>query len=183
LSEYERQQLLRSLSSPPPGGTLLFAVSGGMYAEGVDYPGSSLGRVRRLPALPQVSFQAGLLRRYFDRRDESGFDFAYCNLADARRPGRPAHPQQDRPRRDRPALRAIPRGSRARAGFRATGTAGRRRSSRRGVQPTRSASSSRNMVERTALSFRSHAESLRELRMPRLTVDAWIRPAGPGPAD
>ncbi|MEP6995869.1 MAG: DEAD/DEAH box helicase, partial [Acidobacteriota bacterium] len=37
-TDFERQQLLSALSSPPPGGTLLFAVSGGMYAEGVDYP-------------------------------------------------------------------------------------------------------------------------------------------------
>jgi DNA excision repair protein ERCC-2 len=78
LSEYERQQLLRSLESPPPGGTLLFAVSGGMYAEGVDYPGELLSAVFVVsPALPQVSFERELLRRYFDERDESGFDFAY----------------------------------------------------------------------------------------------------------
>ena len=78
LSEYERQQLLRALESPPPGGTLLFAVSGGMYAEGVDYPGELLSAVIVVsPALPQVSFERELLRRYFDERDESGFDFAY----------------------------------------------------------------------------------------------------------
>jgi DNA excision repair protein ERCC-2 len=78
LSEYERQQLLRALEAPPPGGTLLFAVSGGMYAEGVDYPGELLSAVFVVsPALPQVSFERELLRRYFDERDESGFDFAY----------------------------------------------------------------------------------------------------------
>ncbi len=78
LSEYERQQLLRALESPPAGGTLLFAVSGGMYAEGVDYPGELLSAVFVVsPALPQVSFERELLRRYFDERDESGFDFAY----------------------------------------------------------------------------------------------------------
>ncbi len=78
LSAFERQRLLESLSTPPPGGTLLFAVSGGMYAEGVDYPGELLSAVFVVsPALPQVSFERELLRRYFDDREESGFDYAY----------------------------------------------------------------------------------------------------------
>jgi DNA excision repair protein ERCC-2 len=78
LSEFERQQLLQSLSAPPPGGTLLFAVSGGMYAEGVDYPGDLLSAVYVVsPALPQVSFERELLRRYFDDQEEAGFDYAY----------------------------------------------------------------------------------------------------------
>ena len=78
LSEFERQRLLEALAAPPPGGTLLFAVSGGMYAEGVDYPGELLSAVFVVsPALPQVSFERELLRRYFDDREESGFDFAY----------------------------------------------------------------------------------------------------------
>ncbi|HEX4439339.1 MAG TPA: ATP-dependent DNA helicase [Thermoanaerobaculia bacterium] len=78
LTAYERQAILESLSSPPPGGTLLFAVSGGMYAEGVDYPGELLSAVFVVsPALPQVSFERELLRRYFDDREEAGFDYAY----------------------------------------------------------------------------------------------------------
>jgi DNA excision repair protein ERCC-2 len=78
LMEFERQRLLDALASPPPGGTLLFAVSGGMYAEGVDYPGELLSAVFVVsPALPQVSFERELLRRYFDEREESGFDYAY----------------------------------------------------------------------------------------------------------
>ena len=77
-SHFERQRLLESLSAPPPGGTLLFAVSGGMYAEGVDYPGELLSAVFVVsPALPQVSFERELLRRYFDEREEAGFDYAY----------------------------------------------------------------------------------------------------------
>jgi DNA excision repair protein ERCC-2 len=78
LTSFERQQLLEALSSPPPGGTLLFAVSGGMYAEGVDYPGELLSAVVVVsPALPQVSFERELLRRYFDDKEEAGFDYAY----------------------------------------------------------------------------------------------------------
>jgi DNA excision repair protein ERCC-2 len=78
LSDFERQQILQSLTSPPSDGILLFAVSGGMYAEGVDYPGELLSGVFVVsPALPQVSFERELLRRYFDDRDEAGFDYAY----------------------------------------------------------------------------------------------------------
>jgi DNA excision repair protein ERCC-2 len=78
LSDFERQQILEALSSPPSNGILLFAVSGGMYAEGVDYPGELLSGVFVVsPALPQVSFERELLRRYFDEKEEAGFDYAY----------------------------------------------------------------------------------------------------------
>ncbi len=78
LNDFERQQLLEALEDPPAGGTLLFAVSGGMYAEGVDYPGDLLSAVFVIsPALPQVSFERELLRRYFDEKEEAGFDYAY----------------------------------------------------------------------------------------------------------
>jgi DNA excision repair protein ERCC-2 len=78
LSDFERQQILSALSAPPPGGVLLFAVSGGMYAEGVDYPGELLSAVFVVsPALPQVSFERELLRRYFEEQESAGFDYAY----------------------------------------------------------------------------------------------------------
>src|SRR5262249_6316167 len=78
LSDFERHQILQALSAPPPGGILLFAVSGGMYAEGVDYPGELLSAVFVVsPALPQVSFERELLRRYFEEREEAGFEYAY----------------------------------------------------------------------------------------------------------
>jgi DNA excision repair protein ERCC-2 len=78
LSDFERQQIFKALASPPKEGILLFAVSGGMYAEGVDYPGELLSGVFVVsPALPQVSFERELLRRYFEEREEAGFDYAY----------------------------------------------------------------------------------------------------------
>jgi DNA excision repair protein ERCC-2 len=78
LPEFERKRILAALASPPAEGILLFAVSGGMYAEGVDYPGELLTGVFVVsPALPQVSFERELLRRYFDEREEAGFDYAY----------------------------------------------------------------------------------------------------------
>ena len=61
-----------------PGGILLLAVLGGMYAEGVDYPGELLTGVYIVsPALPQVSFERELLRRYFEETEQAGFEYAY----------------------------------------------------------------------------------------------------------
>ena len=78
LSEFERQSILGALASPPSEGTLLLAVCGGMYAEGVDYPGEILSGVFIVsPALPQVSFERELLKRYFEEKEEAGFDYAY----------------------------------------------------------------------------------------------------------
>jgi DNA excision repair protein ERCC-2 len=78
LPAFERERILAALADPPSEGILLFAVSGGMYAEGVDYPGELLTGVFVVsPALPQVSFERELLRRYFEETEEAGFDYAY----------------------------------------------------------------------------------------------------------
>ena len=59
-------------------GSLILAVSGGMYAEGVDYRGDMLSGVMVIgPALPQVSFEQELLKQYYDERYGAGFEFAY----------------------------------------------------------------------------------------------------------
>jgi DNA excision repair protein ERCC-2 len=78
IAESERHEILNALAAPPMGGTLLLAVLGGMYAEGIDYPGELLTGVYIVsPALPQVSFERELLRRYFDETEQAGFEYAY----------------------------------------------------------------------------------------------------------
>jgi len=78
LSEPARRQIFQELAAPPPPGILLLAVLGGMYAEGVDYPGELLSAVFIVsPALPQVSFERELLRRYFEETEQAGFEYAY----------------------------------------------------------------------------------------------------------
>lgn len=58
--------------------TLIFAVQGGVFAEGVDYPGRMLiGAMIVGPALPVFDFERELLRDYFERNGGSGFDYAY----------------------------------------------------------------------------------------------------------
>lgn len=78
IAEAGRHEILHALSAPPPGGILLLAVLGGMYAEGIDYPGELLTGVYIVsPALPQVSFERELLRRYYDETEQAGFEYAY----------------------------------------------------------------------------------------------------------
>jgi DNA excision repair protein ERCC-2 len=78
LAEREREAIFKTLASAPRDGVLLFAVLGGMYAEGVDYPGELLTGVYVVsPALPKVSFERELLRRYFDETEQAGFEYAY----------------------------------------------------------------------------------------------------------
>ena len=67
-------RLLRSNHEP----VLLLAVLGGVFAEGVDYPGDMLSEVVVVsPALPQVGPERELLKRYYEDRYESGFAYAY----------------------------------------------------------------------------------------------------------
>jgi DNA excision repair protein ERCC-2 len=78
LAESEREAILKTLVSAPRDGVLLFAVLGGMYAEGVDYPGELLTGVYVVsPALPKVTYERELLRRYFDETEQAGFEYAY----------------------------------------------------------------------------------------------------------
>jgi len=78
LDDFERRQLLTSLAEAPEEGVFLAAVSGGLYAEGVDYPGETLRAVFVVsPSLPQVSFEQELLKKFYDERYGHGFDYAY----------------------------------------------------------------------------------------------------------
>ncbi|MGA2748079.1 MAG: ATP-dependent DNA helicase [Verrucomicrobiota bacterium] len=78
INDQQRESIFKALAAAPPEGVLLFAVLGGMYAEGVDYPGELLSGVYIVsPALPQVSFERELLRRYFDQTEHAGFQYAY----------------------------------------------------------------------------------------------------------
>jgi Rad3-related DNA helicase len=78
MTDYERNAILEILRDAPKRGNLILAVSGGMYAEGVDYEGDMLSGVMVVgPALPQVSFEQELLKQYYDEQYGSGFEFAY----------------------------------------------------------------------------------------------------------
>jgi DNA excision repair protein ERCC-2 len=78
MTDYERNAVLDILREKPKRGNLILGVSGGMYAEGVDYQGDMLSGVMVVgPALPQVSFEQELLKQYYDEQYGAGFEFAY----------------------------------------------------------------------------------------------------------
>lgn len=77
LSPDERMNIIRSMNDPERD-YLLFAVSGGMYAEGLDYPGEMLGGAFIVsPSLPQIGLEQKLLMAYYQERYERGFSYAY----------------------------------------------------------------------------------------------------------
>ena len=76
-TELERNSVLEALREEGSR-ILLLAVSGGPFAEGVDYPGEMLhGVVVVSPALPQVRFEQERMRLYFEERFGRGFEYAY----------------------------------------------------------------------------------------------------------
>ncbi|HUR79955.1 MAG TPA: helicase C-terminal domain-containing protein, partial [Thermoanaerobaculia bacterium] len=78
MTDYERNAILDILKTRGRKGNLILAVSGGMYAEGIDYQGDMLSGVMVVgPALPQVSFEQELLKQYYDEQYGAGFEFAY----------------------------------------------------------------------------------------------------------
>lgn len=65
--------------------TILFAVQGGHFSEGVDYPGDMLiGAFVVGPPLPTFDFEREEVRAYFERNYNKGFDYAYTYPAMAR---------------------------------------------------------------------------------------------------
>jgi Rad3-related DNA helicase len=74
----ERESILEALRGALFGDVLLLAVAGGVFAEGVDYPGDMLKAVAVVgPCLPAVSLEQQLLQQYYDERFERGFEYAF----------------------------------------------------------------------------------------------------------
>jgi len=76
-SDAEQHQFLEALGNGRSH--LLLAVLGGIFAEGVDYPGSMLSQVIVVsPGLPQYNLERELLKAYY--RERYGHSFAYAYL-------------------------------------------------------------------------------------------------------
>jgi DNA excision repair protein ERCC-2 len=74
-----RQRLLARMRGRP-GPALLLAVTGGIFAEGIDLPGEDLiGAIIVGVSLPAPSFERALMRRYFDEHAD-GQGFAHAML-------------------------------------------------------------------------------------------------------
>lgn len=74
----EREALLDTLRGAVFGDVALLAVAGGVFAEGVDYPGEMLRAVAVVgPCLPVPTVETRLLQEYYEERFERGFEFAF----------------------------------------------------------------------------------------------------------
>ncbi len=77
-SERDREALLAALRGAILGDVLLLAVAGGVFAEGVDYPGEVLRAVAVVgPCLPVPTLDTRLLQQYYEERFERGFEYAF----------------------------------------------------------------------------------------------------------
>ncbi|HYN21161.1 MAG TPA: helicase C-terminal domain-containing protein [Thermoanaerobaculia bacterium] len=77
-SDKERDLILQALRSAIFGDVLLVAVAGGVFAEGVDYPGEVLKAVAVVgPCLPAVTLEQELLKAYYQERFDRGFDYSF----------------------------------------------------------------------------------------------------------
>lgn len=76
--ERQREALLDALRTALLGDVLLLAVAGGVFAEGVDYPGDMLRAVAVIgPCLPVPTVETRLLQSYYEERFERGFEYAF----------------------------------------------------------------------------------------------------------
>jgi len=76
INDAGQREVLAALRSGEPH--LLLAVLGGIFAEGVDYPGDMLSQVIVVsPGLPQYNLERELLKGYYQEFYEHGFGYAY----------------------------------------------------------------------------------------------------------
>lgn len=74
-------EILKGQISP----TLLFAVQGGVFSEGIDYVGDTvIGAFVVGPPLPVFDFERERMREYYEKNYGSGFEFAYTYPAMAK---------------------------------------------------------------------------------------------------
>jgi DNA excision repair protein ERCC-2 len=75
-SDSDQREILTALGNGHPH--ILLAVLGGIFAEGVDYPGRMLSQVMVVsPGLPQFNIERELLKAYYQENYEHGFGYAY----------------------------------------------------------------------------------------------------------
>lgn len=78
MGEKEREAFLEAFQADREGTLIGCCVMGGIFAEGIDLVGDRLiGALIVGTGLPQISHERKILMDYYDKRGESGFDYAY----------------------------------------------------------------------------------------------------------
>ena len=80
MEEKQREAFLQMFQSAPAEGSgrIGFCVMGGIFSEGIDLTGERLiGVIIVGTGIPQIGEERELLKNYYDRKNGSGFDYAY----------------------------------------------------------------------------------------------------------
>lgn len=78
MNEREREEFLEEFKEQKKETLLGFCIMGGIFSEGIDLMGDRLiGAAVVGTGLPQVNLERELLKQYYDKKGECGFDHAY----------------------------------------------------------------------------------------------------------
>lgn len=78
MREQEREEFLQKFEKEQGKSLVGFCVLGGVFSEGIDLTEERLiGAMIVGTGLPQVCSEREILKQYFDRQGENGFDYAY----------------------------------------------------------------------------------------------------------
>lgn len=78
MNEQDREAFLQEFEAEREGSLAGFCVMGGIFSEGIDLTKERLiGAMIVRTGLPQVCNEREILKQYFDRHGENGFDYAY----------------------------------------------------------------------------------------------------------
>lgn len=78
MGEKEREEFLEAFGRERSDSLVGFCVMGGIFAEGIDLKHEQLiGAIVVGTGLPQISNEREILKKYYDRREGSGFDYAF----------------------------------------------------------------------------------------------------------
>jgi DNA excision repair protein ERCC-2 len=78
MTEKEREEFLSNFDKEKKSALIGFAVMGGIFGEGIDLTGDMLsGAIIVGVGLPQICFERNIIKDYFDREKNMGFEYAY----------------------------------------------------------------------------------------------------------
>lgn len=78
MTEVEREEFLQAFASGSKDALVAFCVLGGIFGEGIDLKQEQLiGAVIIGTGLPQIGNEREILKAYYDKKADEGFDYAY----------------------------------------------------------------------------------------------------------
>ena len=79
MSEADREEFLDAFEEEGEHTLVGFCVMGGIFSEGIDLTGKRLiGAAVVGTGLPQVGSEREILKEYYDKKEQMGFDYAYA---------------------------------------------------------------------------------------------------------